>query len=68
LWLTAAQDELVPDDDAEPLPGIGPLIGALEGFAEFLDIPYMRCCINEEQDVCVLLLTCRELTMRGHRV
>jgi hypothetical protein len=38
LWLTAAQDELIPDDDAEPLPGIGPLTGALEGFAQFFDI------------------------------
>ena len=38
LWLTAVQDELVSDDDVEPLPGIGPLTGALEGFAEFFGI------------------------------
>jgi hypothetical protein len=38
LWLTAVQDEFVPDDEIEPLPGIGPLTGALEGFAEFFGI------------------------------
>ena len=32
LWLTAVQDELVSDDEMEPLPGVGPLTGALEGF------------------------------------
>jgi hypothetical protein len=38
LWLTAVQDNLVADDEVEPLPGIGPLTGALEGFAEFFGI------------------------------
>jgi len=38
LWLTAVQDELVPDDEIEPLPGIGPLTGALEGFADFFGV------------------------------
>ncbi len=38
LWLTAVQDEIVPDDEIEPLPGIAPLTGALEGFAEFFGI------------------------------
>lgn len=38
LWLTAVQDELVEDDVVEPLPGIGPLTGALEAFAEFFSI------------------------------
>jgi hypothetical protein len=38
LWLTAVQYELVADDEVEPLPGIGPLTGALEGFAEFFCI------------------------------
>lgn len=38
LWLTAVQDELLPDDEVEPLPGIGPLTGALEAFAEFFGI------------------------------
>jgi hypothetical protein len=38
LWLTAVQYELVADNDVEPLPGIGPLTGALEGFAEFFCI------------------------------
>ena len=38
LWLTAVRDEFVPDDEPEPLPGIGPLTGALESFAEFFGI------------------------------
>ena len=38
LWLTAVQDDLVSDSEIEPLPGIGPLTGALEGFAESFDI------------------------------
>lgn len=38
LWLAAVQYELVPDDEVEPLPGIGPLTGALEAFAEFFGI------------------------------
>jgi hypothetical protein len=38
LWLTAVQDELVSDPEVEPLPGIGPLTGALEAFAEFFAI------------------------------
>jgi hypothetical protein len=38
LWLTAVQHELLSDDEVEPLPGIGPLSGALESFAEFFCI------------------------------
>ncbi|WP_183246043.1 hypothetical protein [Bradyrhizobium sp. cir1] len=38
LWLTAVQDELISDDDVEPLPGIAPLTGPLDGFAEFFCI------------------------------
>lgn len=38
LWLTAVQDELISDNEVEPLSGIGPLTGALEAFAEFFDI------------------------------
>jgi hypothetical protein len=38
LWLAAVQDELVADDEVEPLPGIAPLTGALEGLAEFFCI------------------------------
>jgi hypothetical protein len=38
LWLTAVQDELVSEDEVEPLPGIGSLTGALERFAEFFRI------------------------------
>jgi hypothetical protein len=38
LWLTAVEDGLVPDDELEPLAGIGPMTGALEAFAGFFDI------------------------------
>jgi hypothetical protein len=38
LWLSAVQDELVADDAVEPLPGIGPLTGALGDFVEFFDL------------------------------
>jgi hypothetical protein len=38
LWLAAVQEERVADDEPEPLPGIGPLTGALEAFAEFFCI------------------------------
>jgi hypothetical protein len=38
LWLTAVEEELVPDDEVEPLPGIGPLTGPLEAFAGFFGI------------------------------
>lgn len=38
LWLSAVADDLVADDVPEPLPGIGPLTGALEAAAEFLGI------------------------------
>ncbi|MGJ5179218.1 hypothetical protein ACQR16_14155 [Bradyrhizobium oligotrophicum] len=36
LWLMAVQAELVPDDALEPLPGIGPVTGALDSLADFL--------------------------------
>ena len=38
LWLTAVQDESVPEGEVEPLPGIAPLTGALEGLAEFFGV------------------------------
>jgi hypothetical protein len=38
LWLTTVQDEVVADDEVEPLPGIAPLTGALQGLAEFFGI------------------------------
>ncbi|MBR0756092.1 hypothetical protein JQ604_28290 [Bradyrhizobium jicamae] len=38
VWLTAVQDESLPDDAIEPLPGIAPLTGALEAFADFFGI------------------------------
>ncbi len=38
LWLKAVQEEFVPDDEIEPLPGVGPLTSALEGFVDFFAI------------------------------
>ena len=35
LWLAAIEEEGIDDDTIEPLSGVGPLTGALEGFAEF---------------------------------
>lgn len=37
-WLAAVQDEVISDGDVEPLPGIGPLTGALAAFAEVFGI------------------------------
>lgn len=34
------QDELIPDDEIEPLPGIAPLTAALEAFADFFGIEH----------------------------
>jgi hypothetical protein len=52
LWLTAVQDDLVSDDEVEPLPGIGPLTAALEGFAEFfgMDPDLVRAAAERNAD------------------
>ena len=36
LWLKALELDELADDETEPLPGIGPLTGALEAFADFV--------------------------------
>ena len=38
LWLTAVEAGDLEDDEEEPLPGIGPLTGSLEAFADFFHI------------------------------
>jgi len=38
LWLTAVEADVFVEDALEPLPGIGPLDGALEAFAEFFQV------------------------------
>lgn len=38
LWLTAVEADVFADDVTEPLPGVGPLDGALEAFADFFGI------------------------------
>ncbi|MDA9498411.1 hypothetical protein [Bradyrhizobium sp. CCBAU 11357] len=35
VWLTVVQNELIAEDEIEPLPGLAPLTGALEAFADF---------------------------------
>jgi hypothetical protein len=38
LWLSAVEDDLVEDDEHEPMPGMGPLTASLVAFAEFFAI------------------------------
>lgn len=38
LWLTAVEADALPSDAAEPLPGIGPITGAIEALTQFLRI------------------------------
>ena len=38
LWLTAVEAGDLKDDEKEPLPGIGPITGALEAFSNFFHI------------------------------
>jgi hypothetical protein len=38
LWLTAVEADVFEPDEPEPLPGIGPMTGALEAFADFFGI------------------------------
>ena len=38
LWLTAVEAEVIKPDEIEPLPGIGPMTGALEAFVRFFGI------------------------------
>jgi hypothetical protein len=38
LWLTAVEADAVKPDETEPLPGIGPMTGALDAFVRFFGI------------------------------
>ena len=38
LWLSAVEADAIAPNEPEPMPGIGPMTGALEAFAEFFDI------------------------------
>jgi hypothetical protein len=38
LWLTAVEVDAFEADETEPMPGIGPMTGALEAFADFFGI------------------------------
>ena len=53
LWLTAAEAGDLSDDEKEPLPGIGPLTGALDVFADFfhVDPDLVRASAERPADV-----------------
>lgn len=38
LWLSAVDADAVAPDEPEPMPGIGPMTGALKAFADFFDV------------------------------
>jgi hypothetical protein len=38
LWLSAVEADVFEPDEPQPMPGIGPMTGALEALAEFFDI------------------------------
>ena len=50
IWLTAVENELIAVDAPEPLPGLGPLTGALEAFAEFFMIDADLVAAAAERD------------------
>jgi hypothetical protein len=50
LWLTVVEADAFPDDTPEPLPGVGPLDGALEAFTEFFQIDSDLVAAAAEQD------------------
>jgi hypothetical protein len=56
LWLTAVQDQLVTDEEIEPLPGIGPLTGPLEAFAAFfgVDPDFVLAAAERDGDVAAM--------------
>ncbi|MDZ7713376.1 MAG: hypothetical protein U5L06_09800 [Rhodovibrio sp.] len=50
VWLSAVAQGLLPDETPEPLPGIGPLSGALDAFAEFFGIDADLVAVAAERD------------------
>lgn len=52
LWLMAVQDGTVPDEAEEPLRSLGPLTGALRGFADFFGLdPDLVTAAAERDDI-----------------
>ena len=49
LWLIAVEDGDVPDETTEPLPGLGPLSGALCAFADFFGVDPDLVTVAAEQ-------------------
>jgi hypothetical protein len=50
VWLNSVAQGLLPDEMPEPLPGIGPLSGALDAFAEFFGIDADLVAVAAERD------------------
>lgn len=50
VWLSAVAQGRLPDDAPEPLPGLAPLSGALDAFAEFFDIDADLVAVAAERD------------------
>ncbi|MBK1667080.1 hypothetical protein CKO28_03345 [Rhodovibrio sodomensis] len=50
VWLSAVAQGLLPDETLEPLPGIGPLSGALDAFAEFFGIDADLVAVAAERE------------------
>ncbi|MBK1669293.1 hypothetical protein CKO28_14745 [Rhodovibrio sodomensis] len=50
VWLSAVAQGLLPDETPEPLPGIGPLSGALDAFAAFFGIDADLVAVAAERD------------------
>jgi hypothetical protein len=53
LWLTAVRDQLVADDEVEPLPGLGPLSAPLEALAEFFGMApdLVQAAAERDEDI-----------------
>jgi hypothetical protein len=49
LWLMAVEDDVFEEDEPEPMPGIGPLTGALQALAEFfgIDLDLVRAAAEQ---------------------
>jgi len=57
LWLTAVETDTVDPADPEPLPGLGPVDGALEAFAEFFQLDLNLVHAAAERPATVALRT-----------
>lgn len=68
LWLTKVQDGQAADDEVEPLPGIGPLTGSLDAFAEFFAIDPFLVHVAAELPAPATRRTVGALRMRAQEI